>query len=58
VPANVVLSTIGHSHHADAHGIWFIGQTGIFLFNHSSNLALQRIAAGVTTDVAPGGDCI
>ena len=57
-PANVVLSTIGHSHHADTHGIWFIGQTGIFLFNRSSNLALERVAAGVTTDVAPGGDCI
>lgn len=57
VNANVVLSTIGRRHHADAHGIWFIGPTGIFLFNPSSNLGLQQIAAGVTSDVVPGGDC-
>jgi hypothetical protein len=54
-PAGVVLATIGPRHHADAHGIWFVGRTGIFLFNATSGL--QKIAAGVTTDVAPGGDC-
>ncbi len=54
-PAGVVLATIGPRHHADAHGIWFVGRTGIFLFNTTSGL--QKIAAGVTTDVAPGGDC-
>jgi hypothetical protein len=54
-PAGVVLATIGPRHHADAHGIWFIGRTGIFLFNAASGF--QKIAAGVTTDVAPGGDC-
>jgi hypothetical protein len=54
-PAGVVLATIGPRHHADAHGIWFIGRTGIFLFNAA--IGLQKIAAGVTTDIAPGGDC-
>jgi hypothetical protein len=57
VPDGLVLSTIGPSHHADSHGIWFIGPTGIFLFNHSANLPMKRIAAGVASDVAPGGDC-
>ncbi len=54
-PAGVVLATVGPRHHADAHGIWFIGRTGIFLFNATSGF--QKIAAGATTDVAPGGDC-
>jgi hypothetical protein len=54
-PAGVVLATVGPRHHADAHGIWFTGRTGIFLFNATSGF--QKIAAGVTTDVAPGGDC-
>jgi hypothetical protein len=57
VPDGLVLSTMGRSHHADSHGIWFVGQTGIFLFNHSLNMPLKQIAAGVTSDVAPGGDC-
>jgi hypothetical protein len=55
-PAGVVLATLGPRHHADAHGIWFVGRTGIFLFNAASGL--QKIAGGVTTDVAPGGDCV
>ncbi|HAC47568.1 MAG TPA: hypothetical protein DCF65_16090 [Chloroflexi bacterium] len=54
-PAGVALATVGPRHHADAHGIWFIGRTGIFLFNATSGF--QKIAAGVTTDIAPGGDC-
>ncbi len=54
-PTGVVLATVGPRHHADAHGIWFVGRTGIFLFNATSGF--QKIAAGVTTDVAPGGDC-
>jgi hypothetical protein len=54
-PAGVVLATVGPRHHADAHGIWFVGRTGIFLFNAASGF--QKIATGVTTDVAPGGDC-
>ena len=54
-PAGVVLATIGPRHHADEHGIWFLGRTGIFLFNAASGL--QQIAPGTTTDVAPGGDC-
>jgi hypothetical protein len=55
IPAGVVVATIGPRHHADAHGIWFIGSTGIFLFNTTSGF--QTIATGVTTDIAPGGDC-
>ena len=54
-PAGIALATVGPRHHADAHGIWFIGRTGIFLFNATSGF--QKIAAGVPTDVAPGGDC-
>jgi hypothetical protein len=54
-PAGVVLGTMGPRHHADAHGIWFIGRSGIFLFNAASGF--QKIAAGVMTDIAPGGDC-
>ncbi len=54
-PPGVVLATVGPRHHADVHGIWFIGRTGIFLFNATSGF--QKIASGVTTDVAPGGDC-
>jgi len=55
-PPGVVLATIGPRHHADAHGIWFVGRTGIFLFNATSGF--QKIAAGVATDIAPGGDCV
>jgi hypothetical protein len=55
-PAGVVLATIGPRHHADAHGIWFIGRTGIFLFNATSGF--QKVAAGVASDVVPGGDCV
>jgi len=54
-PVGVVLAAVGPRHHADAHGIWLVGRTGIFLFNATSGL--QKIAAGVTTDVVPGGDC-
>jgi hypothetical protein len=54
-PAGVVLANVGPRHHADGHGIWFIGRTGIFLFDAASGF--QKIAAGITTDVAPGGDC-
>ena len=54
-PAGVVPATIGPRHHADAYGIWFVGRTGIYLFNTSSGI--QQIAPGVATDVAPGGDC-
>ena len=55
VPSGAVIATIGPRHHADAHGIWFLGRTGIFLFTPPSTF--QQIAAGTTTDVAPGGDC-
>jgi hypothetical protein len=54
-PAGVVPAMIGPRHHADAHGIWLVGHTGIFLFNASSGF--QKIASGVSADVAPGGDC-
>ncbi len=52
----VSLATLGPRHHADAHGIWFIGQTGIFLFNSVNGL--QKIAPGAKTDIVPGGDCV
>lgn len=55
VPSRVVVATIGPRHHADAHGIWFVGPTGIYLFTPPATF--QKIAAGTTTDVAPGGDC-
>jgi len=55
-PAGVVLATVGPRHHADAHGIWFVGRTGIFLFNATSGF--QKIAPGTTSDIFPGGDCI
>lgn len=54
-PPGLVLATIGPRHHADANGIWFIGSTGVFLFNTTSGF--RQIAPGVTSDVAPGGDC-
>jgi hypothetical protein len=54
-PAGVVLATVGPRHHADAHGIWFVGRTGIFLFNATSGF--QKIAPGTTSDIVPGGDC-
>jgi len=56
VPSGAAIATIGPRHHADAHGIWFLGRTGIFLFTPPSTF--QQIAAGTATDVAPGGDCI
>jgi hypothetical protein len=52
----VNLAQLGPRHHADAHGIWFLGQTGIFLF--STTAGLQQIASGVKTDIVPGGDCV
>ena len=54
-PPGVALATIGPRHHADAHGIWFLGRTGVFLYNVATGF--QQIAPGTTTDVAPGGDC-
>src|SRR3984893_14601204 len=56
VLAGVAPATIGPRHHADAHGIWFIGGDGIFLFNPAAGL--QKIAAAVTADIVPGGDCV
>jgi hypothetical protein len=55
VPSGVSTATLGPRHHADAHGVWLIGQTGVFLFTPGSGL--QSIAPGVTTDIVPGGDC-
>lgn len=55
-PPGVALGRLGPRHYADAHGIWFVGQTGIFLFAPASGL--QSVAPGVTTDVIPAGDCV
>jgi len=54
-PAGVDPEQIGRRVHADAHGIWFLGSTGIFLFNAPSGL--QKIAPGTTADIVPAGDC-
>lgn len=56
VPSGVVVATIGPRHHADGYGIWFLGRSGVFLFNPDSGF--HQIAPGTTTDVAPGGDCV
>jgi hypothetical protein len=55
-PPGVVLAAVGPRHHADVHGIWFVGRTGIFLFNATSGF--QKIAPGTTSDIVPGGDCV
>jgi hypothetical protein len=54
-PAGVDVTKLGPRHYADAHGTWFIGYTGVFLFSAASGL--QSIAPAVTTDIVPGGDC-
>jgi len=54
-PTGVSATTLGPRLHSDAHGIWFLGQAGVFLFTSSSGL--QKIAPGLTSDVVPGGDC-
>jgi hypothetical protein len=54
-PAGIDPEQIGRRNHADAHGIWFLGGTGIFLFNATSGL--QKIAPGTTSDIVPAGDC-
>jgi hypothetical protein len=56
LPAGVSAVSLGPRHHTDAHGVWFIGQTGIFLFTPGS--ALQKIAPGTATDIVPAGDCV
>ena len=54
-PNGTALASIGPRHHADAHGIWFIGQTGIFLFAQGSGL--KALGPAQTIDIVPGGDC-
>jgi hypothetical protein len=54
-PAGVDPNQIGRRVHADAHGIWFLGSAGIFLFNATSGF--QKIGPGTTADIVPAGDC-
>ena len=54
--SGVALDRLGPRHHADAHGIWFLGQTGIFLFTPSAGL--QDLGPALQVDVVPGGDCV
>jgi hypothetical protein len=56
VPSGVAIASLGPRHYADAHGIWFIGQSGIFLF--SPPAGFQSIAPGETSDIVPAGDCV
>lgn len=55
-PNGTNFARLGPRHHADAHGIWFIGQTGIFLFSQASGL--QSLGPAQTADIVPGGDCV
>lgn len=52
----VALAQIGPRHHADAHGIWFLGLTGIFLFTQGTGL--QSLGPALQKDVVPGSDCV
>ena len=54
--SSVALDRLGPRHYADAHGIWFLGQTGIFLFTPSAGL--QDLGPALQVDVVPGGDCV
>ena len=42
--------------HADGHGVWFLTQSGIFLFTASGGL--QAVGPALKGDVLPGGDCV
>jgi len=53
---SVNLAQLGPRHHADAHGIWFLGLTGIALF--TSGAGLQALGPALQKDVVPGGDCV
>ena len=55
-PNGTNFARLGPRHHADAHGIWFIGQTGIFLYTVASGL--QALGPAQSTDIVPGGDCV
>ena len=54
--SGIALDKVGPRHRADAHGIWFLGQTGIFLFTASAGL--QGLGPALQVDVVPGGDCV
>lgn len=55
-PPGVNLAALGPLYHADAHGIWLTGNSGVFLFNTTSGL--QKIAGAVNSAFAPAGDCV
>jgi len=52
---STTLARSGPRHHAEAHGIWFIGQIGLFLF--APGAACNPWGPGQTIDAVPGGDC-
>jgi hypothetical protein len=57
LPPGLNVATIGPLHHADAHGIWFTGNTGVYLFNTTTGV--QKVS-GHALDPAfvPAGDCV
>jgi hypothetical protein len=56
VPPGVNVATLGPLNHADAHGIWFYGNSGVFLFNTTTGLA--KIAGPVNSGFGSAGDCV
>lgn len=56
VPPGVNVANLGPLHHADAHGIWFYGNSGVFLFNTTTGLA--KIAGAVNSGFVSAGDCV
>ena len=43
-------------HSADAHGVWFLGYAGVFLFTPGAGL--QSVGPALKQDVVPAGDCV
>ena len=56
LPPGVNVTQLGPLHHADAHGIWFTGNSGVFLFSTTTGLA--KIAGPVNSGFVPAGDCV
>jgi hypothetical protein len=56
VPPGINVAVAGPLYHADAHGIWLTGNSGVFLFNATTGL--QKIAGPVNAGFAPAGDCV
>jgi hypothetical protein len=56
VPPGINVAVAGPIFHADAHGIWLTGNSGVFLFNTTSGL--QKVAGAVNPAFVPAGDCV